>query len=250
MVKIAAVVTAFVTLVGMGIAVALTGRGSGEALAQVGAASSTLLAWTAGILVAVPASVHAFLDDRKNGIRALLRARGASSTAYAQGRILGLAIVLFVVVGGGTLLSGGAAFLLASRMGVAVHAFGTLVASLVYSAAYALVVAPLALAALGGRFRSGGYLRLVALLVVPELLQPWTSGLVPAGWGGVLSVPSALGALRASLLPGLDGAMLARSAVVLAGFAALSYAFVLAEIAAMDVEPTDPDGAAPGAPLS
>ena len=238
MVKIALVVMAATTLGAFAAAVALAQRGAGGSLPDLAAAASTTLAWGAGVLVAVPASMQAFRADRSSGVRALLRARGASTSAYARGRVLGLALVLLAVVGGGTLVSGLAAMLLATRLGVATHALQGLIASLAYAAAFAVVVAPMSLAALGTRSRGGGYLRFLALLVVPELLEPWTSGLVPAGWGDLLSVPSALTALRASLLPpGIDAARLARAVFVLAAFAALAYALVRAEIAALDAEP-------------
>ncbi len=235
MVKIALAIAALTVLGGLGAALTLASRGAGNALVQVSAATSTALAWGAGTLIAVPASLHAFREDRASGVRALLAARGASAATYAQGRVAGLALVLFAVVGGGTLMSGGAAFLLASRLGVAGHAFEELLGSLLYAAAFALVVAPLSLAALGARSRGGGYLVFLALLVLPEMIQPWTSALVPAGWGELLSVPSALGALRAALpAQALDLARLTRAAFVLAAFAALAFALVRGEIAALD----------------
>jgi hypothetical protein len=75
---------------------------------------------------------------------------------------------------------------------------------------------------------------------VPVLLEPWTSSLAPSGWGDVLSVPSALAALRASLLSP-DGLKLARAAFVLIAFAAICFAVMLAEIAALDAEPSPLD---------
>jgi hypothetical protein len=241
MVKIALVVAAATVLGGVATAIVLSARGGGAtgALGQLGAATSTLLAWGAGILIAVPASLHAFHDDRRNGIRALLRARGASTATYARGRVLGLAVVLLAVVGGGTLASGGAAVLLASRAGVAARALGELVASLTYAAAFAIVVSPMALAAFGTRSAGRGYLRFFAvLLVLPELLKPWTSELVPRGWGELLSVPSALSALRAAALPqAFDLARFARAGFVLAAFGALCFAYMLAELVALDAVP-------------
>ena len=237
MVKLALVVMGATVLGAFGAAVALSVRGAAGALVELAAATSSTLAWGAGILVAVPASLHAFRDDRRSGVRALLVARGASAAVYARGRVIGLAIVLFAVVGGGTLVSGGAAVLLASRAGVAAHALEGLVAALVYAAAFAIVVAPMALAALGARSTGRGYARFIVLLVVPELLKPWTSDLVPAGWGELLSVPSALAGLRGALLPqAFDVARGARAGFVLAAFAALCFAFVLAEIAGIDAE--------------
>jgi len=247
MVKIALAIAALTTLGGCIGALVLSGRGSGDALVALGAAMSSALAWGAGILIAIPASLDALRDDRKSGIRALLLARGASTMTYVRGRVLGLAIVLMAVVGGGTLLSGGLAFLLASRVGTTARAFEGLVASLVYAAAFALVVAPLALATLGSRSRVGGYSRFLAIILLPELVESWTSALVPPSWGELLSVPSALGALRAALTPeSLDPARFARAAFVLFVVAVLSFAFVQTEIASLDSAPRDAeDGVLP-----
>ncbi len=189
MVKIALALMAVTTLGSCATAAVLSGRGEADALVELGAATSTALAWGAGVLVAVPAASRALREDRKNGIRALLLARGASVGTYARGRVVGLALVLMGVVGGGALLGGGAAFLLASRAGVAARAFEGLLASLVYAAAFAIVVAPLALATLGAASRAGGYLRFLAVIVGPELIAGWTAPLVPPGWREILSVP-------------------------------------------------------------
>lgn len=99
------------------------------------------------------------------------------------------------------------------------------------------MISPLAFAALGGRSRAGGYVGLLALLVVPELLEPWTRSLVPHGWRDLLSVPSALASLRESLMPpAFDAPRLARSAAALALFALACFAIVRAEIARVDAE--------------
>jgi hypothetical protein len=196
------------------------------------------MAWGAGHLVATAGAGRALREDRTSGLRALVRSRGVSQIGYARGRVLGLAVLLFAVVGGGTLVSGAAAILLSSHLGAAARAVQTLVAALVYAAAFALVVAPMALAALGARSRPGGFLRFSGILVLPVLIQSWTSSLVPAIWGDLLSVPSAMDALRASLLPpGLDGARLARAALALAAFGAVAFVVLLAEIAALDSAP-------------
>jgi hypothetical protein len=119
------------------------------------------------------------------------------------------------------------------------------VGSFAYALGYALVVAPMAMASLGARSRQGGFLRLWAVLLLPVWLLPWTSGLVPAAWGDLLSVPSALSALRTSLAsPGaLDVGLAARSLLALAAFAALSFGVVLAELKAIDAGPDE--GSAP-----
>jgi len=235
MVKIALVLAVAIAIGAVAAAAVLAGRGAGGALVQLARATSTALAWGAGILIAVPASLQALREDGKSGVRALLIARGASRGVYARARVGGLAIVLAAVVGGGTLVAGGAAVLLASRAGVARGALEGLVASLVYAAAFALVLAPMSLAAFGARPPARGYARFLAILVLPLIFEPWLSGFVPPGWGELLSIPSALDALRASLPPdGFDGARFARAALVLAAFAVLCFALVLGEIAALD----------------
>jgi hypothetical protein len=235
LVKIAAGVAGLTTLGGVATVLTLAARGSGRALAEIPAAASSALAWGAGLLVAVAASVQAFREDRARGVRALLLARGAGTGLYARGRVIGLALVLGAVVGGGTLVAGGSAVLAASQVGSAAGVLQSLIASLVFAAAFATVLAPLALAALGGRSRSGGYATFLALLVLPELLEPWTSELLPAGWGDLLAVPSALAALRGSLLPpGIDPARLARALVVIATFALVAFLAVRTEIARTD----------------
>jgi hypothetical protein len=219
------------------LALALVRHGSAATLVQLPAATSSALAWGAGVPVAFAASIHAFRDDRARGIRSLLHARGARVGEYAYGRMLGLALLLFAVVGGGTLVCGGAGMLLASTVGASGRAAESLLSSLVFALAFAVVMSPMALAAIGGRSRAGGYVGLLVLLVLPEVLEPWTSSLVPAEWSGLLSVPSALTALRSSLTSHtIDGARFARAACVVAAFAALCFVLARAEIARLDAE--------------
>jgi hypothetical protein len=106
----------------------------------------------------------------------------------------------------------------------------------VYGVAFSAVIAPLALAALGGRTRAGGYAGLLVLLVLPEVAERWTSRLVPEAWRGMLSVPSALDALRSALAPDLDLARFVRAAFVLALFGGISYAIARSEIARVDAD--------------
>jgi hypothetical protein len=207
-----------------------------RAVADVPAATSTAMAWGAGVLVAFAAALRAFRLDRSRGIRALFVARGVTLADYARGRTLGLALVVLGLVGGATLLCGGIALLTAPTPLASTRTAAGLAASLVYGAAFAVVIAPLSLAALGGRTRAGGYVGLLLLLVVPELAERWTSQLVPEAWADLLSVPSALAALRSAIAPDLDVPRLARAACVLALFAALCYALARTEIARVDAE--------------
>jgi len=226
LVKLALSLGALVTAFAVGLA--LVRHGSAATLVQLTAATSSVLAWGAGVPVAFAASIHAFREDHTRGVRSLLHARGARPLDYGYGRVLGLALLLFGVVGGGTLLSGVASILAASTI---------LAASLVFSGAFALVMAALALAAIGGRTRAGGYFGLLLLLVLPELLERWTSTLVPDSFGDLLSVPSALAALRSSLAsPEIDAARFLRAACVVVAFAALCFALARTEIARVDAE--------------
>jgi hypothetical protein len=235
LVKLALSLGALVTAFAVGLA--LVRHGSAATLVQLTAATSSVLAWGAGVPVAFAASIHAFREDHTRGVRSLLHARGARPLDYGYGRVLGLALLLFGVVGGGTLLSGVASILAASTMGAAGRALQILAASLVFSGAFALVMAALALAAIGGRTRAGGYFGLLLLLVLPELLERWTSTLVPDSFGDLLSVPSALAALRSSLAsPEIDAARFLRAACVVVAFAALCFALARTEIARVDAE--------------
>jgi hypothetical protein len=238
MVKLAFGVGGIAALVAVIVAFALArGPDPSPPLAQLASATSSAMAWSAGILVAFASAAQGLRRDRLEGVRALVRARGGSVATYARGRVLGLAVVLALVVGGGTLVSGVVGVLVAARLGAAGAAAQGLVAALAYGVAFAFVIAPLSFAALGARTRAQGYLGLLLLLAVPEVLEPWSSGLVPHGWGDLLSVPSALAALRAALMPpGIDVARFARAACVLAAFAAVCFVLVRAEIARVDHE--------------
>jgi hypothetical protein len=153
------------------------------------------------VLLAFAASVHAFRRDREDGIPALLRARGAAFGAYAWSRAYGLTLLLLIVVAGGTLASGLCATLVASRAGAAMRVAQGALAAFVYATAFAFTLGPLAVATLGNRSRAGGYFWLLMVLALPELLAPVTEGLVPPGFSELVSIPGALDALRAALMP-------------------------------------------------
>ena len=174
------------------------------------------LAWGAGVLLAFASGAHALQRDVTEGIRALLVARGGSLRAYAFARVGGLAAVLAAILGGGTAVAGVVATLAASKLGLAAATLQATVGSVAYGFAFAAVIAPIAVAALGARSRSGGYGWLLVVLVMPELFSRWTARALPHAWRELVSVPSALAALRASLLPpGIDVARFARAAIVL-----------------------------------
>ncbi len=183
----------------------LAGRGERAPLERLPALTASGLAWGAGILVAFSASVQAMKRDREGGLTALLRARGASVASYVWTRVGGLTIVLAILVAGGTLLTGMVAMLLATRTGIVLRTAQGTLAAVAYAIAFSATLGPLAMAALGSRSRAGGYIWLLVILVLPELLSPLTSAILPNGWRELASIPGALHALCVALMPpGID----------------------------------------------
>jgi hypothetical protein len=208
-----------------------------QELASVPLLTSSALAWGAGTLLAFGASVHAFRRDRQQGMRALLAARGRSDGEYLASRILGLTQILAALTAGGTVAAGAAASLAARSPSLAIRTIDCTGASVVFALAFAATLAPIALAALGARSRVGGYLALVAVLVIPEVLQNWSARVLPEGWAELTSIPGALMALRSSLLPdAFDALRFARAFAVLALLVVLSLLVVRRQLARFDRE--------------
>lgn len=213
----------------------LGARGS-RALAQLPGVASSALAWGAGILLAFAAGVHALRRDREQGIRALVHARGATTGAYLRGRVIGMVAVLAIVVVGGTALVGISATSVASSARVAFVAKAS-GASLAYALAFALTIAPVSLAALGARSRAGGYLWLVGVVFLPEILSGWIAPMLPRDFDDLASIPSALAGIRTALMPpGVDYEHLARASLLLAVVIAIAIAIVRQQIARVDAE--------------
>lgn len=231
---VASIAIGALTTVGMIVAAFVLARHGGRALAQLPSVASSALAWGAGILLAFSSAAHALRRDREQGIRALVRARGGSASSYLWGRVAGLFLVLALVVVGGTLLTGVAATALASKGAVLRVARGS-AASTLYALSFSVIVAPVALAALGARSRAGGYVALVMMLVVPELFAGWTEELLPRGWEELTSIPAILTAVRGSLVA-LDGARLARALFAVVVVAAIATAIVRQQMARVDAE--------------
>jgi len=231
---------------GLGAAIALFGTGASvvmargarpEGLANVPLLTSSALAWGAGTLLAFAASVHAFRRDKQQGVRALLAARGRSDGEYLASRILGLARALAAVTAGGTLVAGVAATLLAQNASLAIRTLAGTGASFIFAIAFAATLAPIALATLGARSRVGGYLALIAVLVIPELLGGWAAHVLPEGWAELASIPGALTTLRSSLLPdAFDALRFAHAFAVLALVAAVALFVVRGQLARFDRE--------------
>ena len=109
--------------------------------------------------------------------------------------------------------------------------------AVVYALAFALVIAPVAFAALGARTRFSGYLVLLFLLVAPELVASALSGALPSEVTELVAIPSALAALRSSLAPGsVDLLRAIRALVALLVFAGLALALVRRDVVIVSTE--------------
>ncbi len=145
----------------------------------------------------------------------------------------GLEEGLATTVGGGTLVAGLAATAVAGSSALAVARASA--AALVYALAFSITMGPVAMAALGGRTRAGGYFALIAVLVLPELLAPWTRRLLPDGWRELTSIPAALEAVRAGVeLAGSAVLHAVRAAVGLVAVVAASLLWVRARMPGVD----------------
>jgi hypothetical protein len=213
------------------IAVAIAMQGT-PALTELPALASMVFAWGTGTTLAFGGALRALGQDREQGVLALAHARGVGAAAYGGGRVGGLVVVLALAVGGSTFVAGLAATAVAGNQGFVVARAS--IAALVYALAFSVTVGPLAMAALGGRSRAGGYLTLLAVLVLPELLAPWTRALLPAGWRELTSIPAALEAVRAGVQTAGPAALHATRAVVgLVAVVAASLLLVRARVAAL-----------------
>jgi hypothetical protein len=203
------------------------GRTDSAAAAELPFVESSAIAWTAGLTLALASSARAIARDREQGVLALVRSRGASRGAYVRGRVGGLVGVLATAVGGATLVGGIAATSVAHP---ALPAARAGLAAVVYAVAFAGTLGPVAMAALGARTRMGGYLALLAVLVLPELLSSWTGAVLPRGWHELTSIPAALAAVREGVAaPAVAGIpMVARALAGLAAVVALSLVVVAA----------------------
>jgi hypothetical protein len=195
-------VVAVLIILGSLVATAAIARGDHpQGLASVPLVASSALAWGSGTLLAFAASLHAFRRDRDHGIRALVSARARSDGEYLAARTIGLARAVAAMTAGGTLLIGLIAALVSRDRHLAAHTVEATVAGIVYSVAFAALLAPVGLATLAARSRVGGYFTLLVVLLLPEMLKGPMTRLLPEGWGEIASIPGALAALRASLLP-------------------------------------------------
>jgi hypothetical protein len=234
---IAGIVVGAITTLGALALVPTAKKASLAALERMPLGASWALAWGAGVLVAFAGSLQSLRRDHEEGIVALALARGHRIMSYVTARVLGLAMVLFIVVAGGSMIVGLASTALARGPAHVAAAAQATVAACVYSTCFAIVVAPVALAALGARSRAGGYLSLLLVLVVPELLAKLTARLVPEGWEELVSVPGILSAVRSALAPpAVDPIRLVRALVMVAIVSLVAIIVVRAQAARVVAE--------------
>lgn len=211
--------------------VVLCGRSEGALLHHLPLLASSALAWGGGFALAFGAAVHALRRDVDGGIRHMLAVRAIGLRGYVVLRVGGLAALLAIVVGGGSLVVGLVALLLGAGAGASLgRTVQSTLASIVFGLAFAIVIAPTALATLGARTRIGGYLFLASVVVLPELVVTALGSRLPPSLADVLSIPSALASLRGALASGpADLARFLRAVAALAVFASLATALVHVE---------------------
>ena len=172
--------------------------------------------------------------DKKWGLSFLINTRDVPG-----GRAAGLFAWIAVVVVGGTFLAGLAATAIAPPSEAARIARSTGPA-LAYALAFSATIAPVALATLGARSRAGGYVGLLLVVFIPELLESITSTCVPDAWRDLTSIPAALTALRRALTPAIDSAIdgpqALRACAVLGAIIVVALVVLRQQVARVDAE--------------
>jgi hypothetical protein len=232
----ASIAVAILTTLGA-LAFAVVAGRHGAAADRVAPLTADLLGWGAGVLLCFAASMRAFDRDREDGWDSLVARHGATRSAYLFARAVCLAIVTLEIMVPGTLLAGLATTLASHDGHTAREALSGTFAGGVFAIAFSLVVAPVALAALGARGRAAGYVYLLSVLVLPALVAPWTGQLVPEEWSELVSIPGALDALREALLGSIDGARALRAIVVLVAVTILATLWARAQLHVHRSEP-------------
>ena len=234
------IIVCALTAVGLGILAITLALGSGEhpPVYDVPLLASGALAWGGGFLHAFGSAAHALRKDRESGIRELVVTRTASLDGYLWARVGGLAAMIAITVGGGTLFASIVSMFAAGASHAVGRTVHTTVAALSFAMAFAIVIAPLAYAAVGARSRVGGYLFLIGVVVVPEIVASGLSRFLPHALTEVLSIPSALFALRAALTDEIDLFRVVRALVALSAFVALAMLLVRREAIVLEEAPT------------
>jgi len=201
---------------------------SGSLAGRLPTLAAMAIAWSAGVSMAFGGALHALRRDFDEGLIELARMRGLRPLAYVRGRVWGLTALIAAAVGGATLMIGVASTLAAIDKPTAAR---ETIAALAYALAFAATLGPLAMATLGTGTRVGGYLSLVAVLGLPELLARWTEPMLPLGWHEMTSIPSALAAVASGVRSdGASGWHLMRAVAGLGAVVAASLAVVWARL--------------------
>ena len=154
------------------------------------------ICWGVATLAVFGTEQRAFMRDHEDGIRGLLGSRGQDAL-YGRARLASAITSAAIISVGCTALLGIATALAATGTGEAIRTWQSAGSGILYSALFSIIMGTLALAVLGGRGRGGGYLGLVTVLVLPELLEPLTTRALPTELGHAIpiSIPSILSAI-------------------------------------------------------
>jgi hypothetical protein len=174
---------------------AVAGRLSPMAL--VALLATKALAWGPGALVCFTVATRVYERDRAQGRCALIEARGLTAD-YPWARIFATVVAIATPVSIGTLLMIAISALIALRGSDLASALRGGMPALAYATAFCLVLGPLMVALLAHRPRGSGYLAILSVLVLPELLAPVTRTFVPQD---MTSIPAALEGLAQALAP-------------------------------------------------
>lgn len=209
-------------------------------LRSVSGWTASAIAWGGAMLHAIVASTNALRRDRAEGVVELFLARTLSLQAYVVARVGGLAVMLAAEVVGGTLLVAAVALLASARGADALVIVESLFGDVAFALAFGFVIAPIVFATLGGRSLYRGYLLLVLVLLVPELLSGKLVALVPEEIAELCAIPSALSALRSSVSPGsVEPLRALRALVALVAISAVATLFVQREVLRLELESED-----------
>jgi hypothetical protein len=219
----AIVVSVLTVIVLGGVAIVLARRDGGAPLSSMPELASSAIVWGGAFLQAVGVSAGALRRDRAEGVRQLFVTRTTSLRGYLLARVAGLAVLLALVAGGGTLIVSAVAILASTQAHALLVTLQATLGALLYAVVFAAVIAPVAFATLGNRTRLGGYFALLLILVVPELLVEVFGSRLSGEVAELCAIPSALAALRSSLAPGsVDLLRMLRALVALAVFSGLA----------------------------
>jgi hypothetical protein len=172
-------------------------RHDGVALAGAVRLSTSVIWWGSLVLIAFALSTRVLHRLRDGGLATLVHLRTGRNTAW-QAYLVGMCARLCAVALPPLLLVGLAALALAPSDRGLISSM--LVACLVATVAFAATLGSVAMAALGGRSRAGGYLRLFAILTIPELASSSLS--LSKEMRGMTSIPALLSTLVDSLSRG------------------------------------------------